>query len=275
MHFRRPRPRSIAPFLPVGSKISDREHDEWADIHTWDPSRNTDLTIESDLAPAAWLESLFVPCSFEVWMTAPQGFEAYARIFFPFVRTGLDATGEWIEDHIRWTDLATQNGKVVHALMERETIVGTSESPIEGNQCSDRLSKEQLEAMLPILARHTASTNGWFLLWEGFGDLNDRVFGPHVPKVSHSMRSFYLLRGPLNAYTQSSNDPSYWWPDDRSWCVCTDTDFKWSYLAAGRACVEEFLALPVMDAVETKPENPARSGMDTINDPDGVVPRSP
>jgi hypothetical protein len=35
------------------------------------------------------------------------------------------------------------------------------------------------------------------------------------------------------------------------------------------------LAVPVIDALATRPENPAHSGMDVINDPDGTVPRSP
>jgi hypothetical protein len=207
-------------------------------------------------------------------MTAPQGYEAYARIFFPFVRSGRDANGRWFEEHIRWTDLANQNGKAVHALMEQETIVGSKDDVIEGERCSSMLSPEQIETMMPIFARHTSSATGWFLLWEGFGDLNDQVFNPHVPKINHTMRAFYMLRGPLNSYAQFSNDPSYWWPDDRAWCLCTDTDFAWSYLAASRACIDEVLAEPVLDAVETEPGNPARSGMDTINDPESIVPRS-
>jgi hypothetical protein len=89
------------------------------------------------------------------------------------------------------------------------------------------------------------------------------------------MRDFYLLRGPLSSCSQLSDNPSYWWPDDRSWCLCTDTDVQWSFLAGSRECVDEVLAQPIMDAVETQPENPARAGMGIINDPDGNVPRTP
>lgn len=255
--------------------MSDKEYLAWYDEHAWNPSRFTDLTIETDLTPAAWLETLLVPRSFQVWMTAPQGFEAYARIFFPFVRTGRAETGEWHEEHVRWTDLAHRNGRTVHALMEQETICRSQTGETTADRCAWKLSPEQFEVMMPILAQHTNSANGWFLLWEGFGDLNDVVFNPRVPKVNHEMRSFYLLRGPLDSYARFSSDPSYWWPDDCSWCVCTDTDFTWSYLAGSSACVDEVLAAPIMDAVKTRPENPARSGMDVLNDPDGIVPRSP
>ncbi len=69
------------------------------------------------------------------------------------------------------------------------------------------------------------------------------------------MRDYYLLRGPLGCYGDF-DPPNYWWPDDRSW-------------------IDEVLATPVIDALATRPENPAHSGMDTINDPHGTVPRSP
>jgi hypothetical protein len=254
--------------------MSDEEYSAWYNEHAWEPSRYADLTIQSDLTPAKWLEPLLVPRSFEVWMTAPQGYEAYARMFFPFERSGLDEAGEWRELHVRWTDMARENGKEVHALMERETISRASTGEGTNDRCAWNLSPKQLEALMPTVARHTSSTSGWFLLWEGFGDLNDEVFAK-VPKVRHEMRNFYLLRGPLDSYAHFSNDPSYWWPDDRSWCVCTDTDFEWSYLAGSRECVDEVLALPIMDSLETRPENPARSGMDVVNDPDGRIPRSP
>jgi hypothetical protein len=265
----------MAPYLPIGTTMSDEEYEDWYATHAWSPSRDPDLTLESDLDPAEWLEPLLVPESFEVWMTAPKGYEAYARIFFPFVRTGLDVAGERYEERVRWTDLAMENGRTVHALMERETITWSPAGENTGHRCSRRMSREQVEALTPILATHSISTEGRFLLWEGFGDLNDSVFNPKVPKVNHPMRSYYLLRGPFDSYSQFSQDPSYWWPDDRAWCLCTDTDFEWSYLAGSRECIDEVLAVPLMDAVETKPENPARSGMDLVNDPGGTVPRSP
>jgi hypothetical protein len=57
--------------------------------------------------------------------------------------------------------------------MEQETIARTTDGATEGERCSDQVSPEQFEAILPILTRHTSSTNGSFLLREAFGDLND------------------------------------------------------------------------------------------------------
>jgi hypothetical protein len=248
--------------------MSAVEYEQWRDAHTWDPSRGTSLVIEGDLAPAAWLEPLLSPGSFEVRMTAPQGFAAYARIFFPFVEWTTDASGSQGEKHVRWKDLAQKHGWTAHALMEQETISWISDDEIDFRRPRSDLAPEQFEALLPILARRTSSTKGWFLLWDGFGDFNEQVFDSRVPKLRHPMRDFYLFSGPLAAYAEFPHDPNYWWPDDRAWCVSTDTDFAWSYVAASAACIEEVISVPVMDAIETRPENPARSGMDVINNSD-------
>jgi hypothetical protein len=87
------------------------------------------------------------------------------------------------------------------------------------------------------------------------------------------MRNFFLLKGPLGGFDQFPDNPNYWWPDDRAWCICTDTDFEWAYLAGSVACVEEALSIPLIDGVRTKLDNPAHSGMDRINDPEGKVQR--
>jgi hypothetical protein len=271
MPLRRKRSTTFGPFRSLGSSQSVAQDERWYEDHAWTPSRYPGLTLEDDLAPAAWLGPRLDGPSFKVGMTVPRGYEAYARMFFPFVQTGIDS-GDYRETFTRWSDRAAKNGKTVHALMEAETI---SLPPADDQHGYGQLSPEQLEALTPILRQSTSSTQGWFLLWEGYGDLNDQVFNPRVPRVRHEMRNFYLLRGPLDSYGCFSDNPSYWWPEDRTWCLCTDTDFSWSYLAASRSCVEAVLRSSVMDAVETALDNPARSGMDVINDPDGLVPRFP
>ena len=237
--------------------------------------RGPRLAVQDDLAPAAWLGPLLVPGSFEVRMTVPQGFDAYARIFFPFVGADIIEDGEVRQEHITWTETAQRHGRIAHALMEQETIQAGPHGEDEWMTGYGSLGPDQFDALLAILTRHTSSSIGWFLLWDGFGDLNERAFNAKGPKVRHWARNFYLLRGPLGAYRDFPNDPNFWWPDDRAWCVCTDVDFNWGYLAGSAPCVDEVLAVPVIDALATRPGNPACSGMDVINDPDGTVPRSP
>jgi hypothetical protein len=92
----------------------------------------------------------------------------------------------------------------------------------------------------------------------------------------HAIRrgdEWYLFRGPLSGFDALPHDPSYWWPADRAWCVAGDIDFEWAYVAGSQTLIDEVLAVDVLDAICTDPENDARSGMDVINDPDGIVAR--
>ena len=253
--------------------MSSREYEEWREAHTWDPARETGLAVQSDLAPAAWIEPLLFEDWSEVRATVPQGFEAYARIFFPFVGADIVVDGAPGQEHITWTEMARRHGRVAHALMEPQTILAGPGGEMEPQSCYGSLAPEQFGALLPILTRHTSSAGSWFLLWDGFGDLNERAF-KHAPKVRHALRDLYLLQGPHGAYADFPDEPNYWWPEDRAWCVCTDTDLDWAYIAGPTACIDEVLAVPVLDAYATRPENPAHSGMDVINDPDGTVPRT-
>ncbi len=222
-----------------------------------------------------WLSPLLAQESFEVRMTVPQGFDAYVRIFFPFVGADIVKDNRAVDqEHITWTEMAHRSGRIAHALMEQETILEGPNGEDEYRTSYGSMAPEQFDALFPILARHTASSGGWFLLWDGWGALNERAFNHSGPKVEHSTRNFYLLRGQLASYDDFPHEPNFWWPDDRAWCVCTDVDFDWAYLAGSAACVAEVLAVPIIDAYATKPENPAHSGMDVINDPDGLVPRA-
>ena len=96
----------------------------------------------------------------------------------------------------------------------------------------------------------------------------------HRSQSQPSSSQFLPPARALDSYARFADVPNYWWPDDSAWCLSSDTDFFWSYLAGTRARVDEILAIPVMDAIETALENPAHQGMDTINGLEGGVRRS-
>jgi len=76
----------------------------------------------------------------------------------------------------------------------------------------------------------------------------------------------------LTAPTPFTSNPSYWWPDDRAWCVCTDTDLSCAYIAGSADYIRELLSVPVPDAYPTRSEDPGHAGIDVINDPGGSIP---
>jgi len=171
--------------------------------------------------------------------------------------------------------MARRAGRTAHALMEHETIDVQSDGKTGNHQTNHSFSPEQFVALVEVLTRHSSSIDGWFLLWEGYGNLNRRAFHDVAPKVQHSMRNYFLLKGPLTAFDSFPTPPNYWWPGDRAWCVSTDTDFEWAYLGSSDACMDEVLSQPIVDALRTQPENPARYGMDSINPRPVDEPRLP
>jgi hypothetical protein len=208
-------------------------------------------------------------------MTVPDGFEAYARVFYPFARPNVKDS-----PLTRWAKVAERNGRQPHAEMERETITNAangSPGDLVGFTPGDVLSTlplGQFSALAEVLARHTAAAGRtWFCIWDGYGTFGlESEAGRQIPRLHHPMRDYLMYTGPLWAWPAFGNAghprlPDYWWPDDRAWCVVTDTDFHWAYVAGSRACVDDIVASSEIEALETRPDNRARFGMDTINRP--------
>lgn len=70
--------------------------------------------------------------------------------------------------------------------------------------------------------------------------------------------SYFLLRAPLEAIGAGELlvgppvrdvGPSIWWPDDLAWCVATEVDFRWTYVGGTRACIDNVLANPRLEAL--------------------------
>lgn len=74
----------IAPLVAGASRMSRADHEAWLEATLWKPSRVPGLHVADDLDAAAWIAEPLHPGTFEVRMTVPDGFEAYARIFYAF-----------------------------------------------------------------------------------------------------------------------------------------------------------------------------------------------
>ena len=58
----------------------------------------------------------------------------------------------------------------------------------------------------------------------------------------------------LSIVDWSYRSPNLWWPDDRAWCVATEVDYSWTYVAGTVSCIEELLNDPTLEAIPTTPE---------------------
>lgn len=94
----------------------------------------------------------------------PEIFDAYARVFYPIVRSGIRVCDEIVDRYpprLRWSDVATRDGLIVHPEMAAEAVLRPAPGGVMGpedvdaNNVGSTLDDEQLEAFVSILARHT------------------------------------------------------------------------------------------------------------------------
>lgn len=68
-----------------------------------------------------------------------------------------------------------------------------------------------------------------------------------VPRFEHPERSYLLAKGPLSSICKLrrpplSITPSLVWPDDRAWCVATETDFDSTLVGCSEECAGAVVA---------------------------------
>jgi hypothetical protein len=65
-----------------------------------------------------------------------------------------------------------------------------------------------------------------------------------------------IFRGELNELAEFLSDksyrftPEYWWPADRSWCVCSEYDLKFTIVGGPKELVSAVLTNPTLEALE-------------------------
>jgi hypothetical protein len=196
------------------------------------------LHIPSDARSAAWLSGRFA-LDFTVRTAAPTGFEEYGRLFHP-IRTPLS------DRMLRWSEVARQNGHIPSGTMQF-TDISTPEDEASHQLGILRPSMvptvEQMRFLVRHLRRWTATPEiCWFGLWSGFADLSR--FEEGSPRFSPmSYREYLRFSGVIDAWQsfQPRHVPTIWWPDDKAWCVSTDIDMTWTYIAAQQICIEDLL----------------------------------
>jgi len=119
--------------------------------------------------------------------------------------------------------------------------------PIEDDATPGEPSREMTVRLASILGPHTrAAGSMWFLVWEGWGNLDRRLFDG-IPRAHTTARTWIGFRGPLDAvgsfvFQGHFNAPSYWWPEDRAWCVATEVDAMSTYVGGTEDAIAAVLA---------------------------------
>ncbi|HEY1832292.1 MAG TPA: hypothetical protein VGG38_18800 [Acidimicrobiales bacterium] len=158
----------------------------------------------------------------------------------------------------------------------------TTPSPVFGQgPRQGSLYLPDVEVLAEIGRRWTSTPElCWFCLWDGYGWNNvipltlggqgappkrpDPIPCPvrGGPTVHLPHRNYFLYSGhveeatatfPLSIFEQS---PNLWWPQDQSWCVATELDLQWTYVAGTAGMIDEILVDRRIEALPVDPADP-------------------
>jgi len=82
------------------------------------------------------------------------------------------------------------------------------------------------------------------------------------PRVRLPGRDYLLYAGPVTAVTAiaplSGDDQTanLYWPADRAWCVATEIDLAWTYVAGPAGLIDALLADSRLEALPARPDDP-------------------
>ncbi|GAA1405830.1 hypothetical protein [Oerskovia paurometabola] len=92
-----------------------------------------------------------------------------------------------------------------------------------------------------------------------------QVERPAAPTLALPHRDYHLWHGPLAAaaaFASLDQSPTLWWPDDRSWFVCTELDTVATDLGASEEIVAALLGVPGLRASRVSPDDPVQMPAD-------------
>jgi len=225
--------------------------------------------------PAAWLPDRLLAHwtpnqGVPVCSVVPKGFESYTRVFHPALGPAPN------RPVVRWSSVAEWSGCIVHPEMQWEAIstpqgVPRLAAPWSQEPMHGRCPSDLIAVLCEHLARHTRAVGSvWYAMWRGFPDV--RAIEADGPRFELPDREYVLLHGQLAAAPDVITSPfplnagpSLWWPDDRSWCVATEVDYRWTYVAGPEACSTSIERDDRIEALRTQPQHRGDIDGDRIN----------
>jgi hypothetical protein len=156
------------------------------------------------------------------------------------VGTGLNAPGP----RIRWHAVAAEVGATLVPEINVSTLLKARPDgsmprrylgPDEGS-----LDQPTCSALVAAIAGAMPEESCWY----------------HYVNIATRDIEALTLREPLGSVSttfesdQVYGTPSYWWPDSRDWCVCTDWDLTFTLVGGPARLVQAVLGAPEIEALE-------------------------
>jgi hypothetical protein len=245
------------------------------------------VTLMTDVSPADWVvERLrsWDPDGARLESFAPDGFEAYARLFHPAGNRPSHRGALGPSTAMKWADMARAKGITLSpdTTFSEVSGFGPNDQLDELAPMAGELPPETCDALSTVLRPHTRTPDRcWFCLWDGNGSFWSQSHAPllppgatrdetdqywataraqdgilgSTPRVKTHARRYFLFRGPLDAactFEPSGwyTSPNLWWPDDRAWIVVTEIDGFSTYVGGTRALLQDALASPDVETIE-------------------------
>lgn len=162
---------------------------------------------------------------------------------------------------IRWKELAEKYGLKFHPEINVSSfslafpnrswarhLVGPSEGRIEKNTCAE---------LVTVLRPFTENQNCFF----GYDLIATK-------KIETELLFFGGLDDVIDTYSLDTvwGAPTYWWSQNRSWCVCTDWDLTFTIIGGSQKLVESILSNKELEALRVKPTSRVDWFGDKINE---------
>ena len=235
------------------------------------------LAFSSNVESADWIRPRLSPFEeHRATSIVPNGFDAYARILHP---AQLPERGRPV---VRWSDVARWSGAPLGSLVQWHDIALPQVTPLSEPPWHGQGPREgspfagDVDALADDLADYTADAEAcFFCVWVGFLGRGAAVFTPLGARpitpprrdppesvVSLPHREYGLIEAPLSFATSldSLNDGSHktanlWWPADRSWCVASEIDLRWTYVGGSSELIAHILADNRVEALPARADD--------------------
>ncbi len=179
---------------------------------------------------------------------------------------------------VRWREVAAWSGAALTPRAQFHDIAlpehtPPGPAPWDGSGPEEgTLSEPDATALVEILRAYTGTPEEcWFCLWDGHGwDTAVTSDGCAVtdpvpaavragPRVELPHREYLLYAGrveeALAFVPEQRQTANLWWPRDRSWCVATEIDLQWTYVAGSRTLIDHLVADPRLEAQPVEPSD--------------------
>ncbi len=225
---------------------------------------------------ADWIRTSLAPFeAYQVASVVPGGFPGYARVLHP-----AEEPRQWGGQLVRWAEVAAWSGRPLRDDAQFHSIAlppdrpdqpapWTSQGPRVGS-----LYRPDAEVLAGILRDWTATPERcWFCVWEGWGTLQNPIPAAvrQGPRVRLPNRDYLLYAGPVEAVTAiaprsgDGQTANLWWPADRAWCVASEIDLAWTYLAGPAELIRAVLGDSRLETLPARPGDPLTRTEDWVS----------